>query len=105
MLFSIGGNKDYIFTQCVKMSAAIAVYTMQAFKFILPGNFLPSLTPVNLPRGSVNGSLNIQCLRNRGACVIERRLSNFCLQNKTAAADGKCDNGDQQCRRCLYTLH
>ena len=27
--------------------------------------------------------LDIQCLRNRGSCVIERRLSNFCLQNKT----------------------
>jgi len=41
------------------------------------------LTPVtvNLPRGGVNESLNIQCLRNRGSCVINRRLSNFCLQN------------------------
>jgi len=40
------------------------------------------LTPVNLPRGGVNGSLNIQCLRHQGSCVIERRLSNFCLQKK-----------------------
>jgi len=35
------------------------------------------LTPVNLPRGGVNESLNIQCLRNRGSCVIERHFSNF----------------------------
>jgi len=49
----------------------------------------PSLTPVNLrPRG-VNRSLNIQCLRHRGSCVIERRLRYFCLQNETAAARGK----------------
>ena len=66
---------------------------MQAVKIVLPVYF-PSLTPVNLPRGGVNGSLNIQCLRNRGSCVIERRLSNFCLQNKTAAARGKRDNDD-----------
>ena len=44
------------------------------------------------PRGGINGSLNIQCLRNRVSYVIERRLSNFCLQNKTAAARGKRDN-------------
>ena len=50
--------------------------------------------PVNLPLGGVNGSLNIQCLRNREACVIERRLSNFCLQNKTPEAHGKHDNDD-----------
>ena len=58
---------------------------MQAVKFVLP---------VNLPQGGVNGSQDIQCLRNRGSCVIERRLSNFCLQNKTAAAFGKCDNDE-----------
>jgi len=46
------------------------------------------------PRGGVNGSLDIQCLRNRGSCVIERQMSNFCLQNKTAAARGKRDNDD-----------
>jgi len=55
---------------------------------------LPSLTPINLPRGGVNGSLDTQCLRNLGSCVIKRRLSNFCLQNKTAAACGKSDNDD-----------
>ena len=48
-----------------------------------------SLTPVNLPRGGVNVSLDIQCLRYWGSCVIERSLSNFCLQNKTSAASGK----------------
>jgi len=32
-------------------------------------------------------------------------LSNFCLQNKTAAARGKRDNDGQQCRQCLSTLH
>ena len=32
-------------------------------------------------------------------------MSNFRLQNKTAAARGKRDNNDQQCRRCLSTLH
>ena len=31
-----------------------------------------------------NVSLDIQCLRNCGSCVIERWLSNFCLQYKTA---------------------
>jgi len=44
------------------------------------------LTPVNLPRDGVNGSLDIQCLRNRGSCV------NFSFQNKTASAIGKRDN-------------
>ena len=33
--------------------------------------------------------------------VIERQLSNFCLQDKTAAARGKRDNDDLQCIRCL----
>ena len=47
---------------------------------------------VNLPQGGVNGSLNIKSLRNRGSCVIERRLSNYCLQCKTAATRGKRDN-------------
>ena len=46
------------------------------------------------PRGGVNGSLDIQFLRNRGSCVIKRRLSNFCLQNKTVAAHGKRENDD-----------
>ena len=32
------------------------------------------------------------------SCVIKRRLSNFCLQDKTATARGKCDNDDLQCR-------
>ena len=36
------------------------------------------------PWGSVNGSPDIQCLRNGWSCVIKRWLSNFCLQNKTA---------------------
>jgi len=39
-------------------------------------------------------SLDIQCLRNRGSCVVKRRLRNFCLQNETAAARGKRDNDD-----------
>ena len=51
----------------------------------------PSLTTVNLPWGGDNGSLNIQCLCDQGSCVIERWLSNFCLQNKTAEAHGKRD--------------
>ena len=64
---------------------------MQAVKIVLPVYFLAKFDswPVNLPRGGVNGSVAIQCLRNRGSCVIERWLSNFCLQNKTAAARGK----------------
>ena len=52
------------------------------------------MTPVNLPRGGVNGSLDIQCLPNGGSRVIERRLSNFCLQFKSAVAHGKHDNND-----------
>ena len=44
----------------------------------------------------------MQFLRNQGSCVIKRRLSNFCLKNKN---HGKRDNDDQQCRRCLSTLH
>jgi len=32
-------------------------------------------------------------------------LSNFCLLKKTIAAHGKRDNDDQQCPRCLSTLH
>ena len=67
---------------------------MQAVTIVLPVYFQPSLTPVNLPRGSVNGSLDIQCLLNRGSCVLKRRLSNFCLQNKTGVARGKRDNND-----------
>jgi len=38
----------------------------------------PILTPVNLPWGGVNGSLDIQCLRNQGARVLKRWLSNIC---------------------------
>ena len=38
---------------------------MQAVKIVLPVYFLASVTPVNLPQGGVNGSLNIQCLHNR----------------------------------------
>ena len=34
----------------------------------------PSLTPVNLPWGGVNGSLDIQCLRKRGACDWAARV-------------------------------
>jgi len=55
-------------------------------------NRTPCVFPSNLPRGGVNGSLDIHCLRNRGLCVIDRWLSNLCLQNKTAAARGKRDN-------------
>ena len=47
---------------------------MQAVTIVLPVYFQPSLTPVNLPRGSVNGSLDIQCLLNRGSCVIEKMI-------------------------------
>ena len=41
----------------------------------------PSLTQINLPWGGVNRSLDIQCLRNRGACVIKRWLSSTCLSH------------------------
>ena len=54
---------------------------MQAVKIVLPVYFL-RLTPVNLPRGSVNGSLDIQYLRNRGSYVIERRLGSFVYRIK-----------------------
>ena len=47
----------------------------------------------------------IKGLCNRELCLIKRWLSNFCLQNKTAAAHRKCDYDDQQCRRWLSTLH
>ena len=66
----------------------IAVYTMQAVKIVLPVYFLAKFD-TSIPRGGVNGSLDIQCLRYWGSCVIERSLSNFCLQNKTSAASGK----------------
>ena len=62
---------------------------MQAVKFVLPVYFLAKFDTNLSSRGGVKGSLNIQCLRNRGSSVIERRLSNFCLQNKTAVARGK----------------
>ena len=41
----------------------------------------PSLTPVNLPCGGVNRSLDTQGLPNRGSCVIKRWLSNSCLSH------------------------
>ena len=39
----------------------------------------PSLTPVNLPWGGVNRSLDMQGLHNWGSCVIKRWLSHSCL--------------------------
>ena len=65
--------------ECVKMSADDR---------ILHNSSCENCTPW----GGVNESLDIQCLRNRGSCVIKRWLSNFCLQNKTAAACGKRGN-------------
>ena len=43
--------------------------------------FWPNFTPVNLSWGSVNRSLNMQGLRNRGACVIKSWLSHTCLSH------------------------
>ena len=77
-----------------KCQQTIAVYTMQVVKILLPVYFLAKFDTSSSPRGGVNGLLDIHCLHNRGSCVIKRRLSNFCLQNKTATARGKCDNDD-----------
>jgi len=41
-----------------------------------PCVFPGQMTPVNLSWGGVNGSLDIQCLHNWGACEIKRWLSN-----------------------------
>jgi len=89
-----GSQIFFQYTVCENVSRRLLYTQMQAVKILLPVYFLAKFESSYLPRGGVNGSFDIQCLRNRGSCVIERRLSNFCLQIKTASARGKRDNDD-----------
>ena len=65
---------------------------MQAVKIVLPVYFLAKFDTSYSPLRRCQRVTQYKCLRNRGSCVIERQLSNFCLQNKTAATRGKRDN-------------
>ena len=68
---------------CVwKYQQTIAVYTMQAVKILLPVYFQRNFTPVNLPQGGVNGSLNLRRLQNRGSCVIKDNWATFVYRIK-----------------------
>ena len=95
-------NADSIITRSPRGSQIFFQYKCQQTIAVLHNASCENRTPCVFPSqvwhqlifpwGSVNGSLNIQCLRNGWSCVIERRLSNFCLQNKTVGARGKRDN-------------
>ena len=89
------GSQIFFQCKCVKISADDrGIYNASC------ENRTPCVFPSQVwhqlisPRGGVNGSLDIQCLHNGWSCVIKRRLSNFCLQNKTGVARGKRENND-----------
>ena len=86
-----GSQIFFQYTMCENVSRRSRYTQCKLWKSYSLCISLPSLSPVNLVI-RVNGSLNIQCSRNRWSCVIERRLSNLCLQNKTAVPRGKRDN-------------
>ena len=95
-----GSQIFFQYTMCENVSRRSRYTQCKLWKSYSLCISLPSFTPVNLVI-RVNRSLNIQCWPNRGECVIKRRLSNLCLQNKTTAACGKRDNDGLQCRWCL----
>ena len=78
----LGSEIFFQYNYVQKCQQAIAVLYNASCEIHTPCVFPRlSLIPVSLPLGGVNGSLNIQCLRNLGSCVMKRWLCNSCLSH------------------------